>query len=106
MIFLNTLKNREYYNRFPFIHHLEPGGTVVKNPVQETKEIIFTPWFPKEGNGDPLQYSCLENSMDRGAWRATVYGVIESDMTAHPQTELTNSGCLSYLLQIYSFPLN
>ena len=28
-----------------------------------------------EGNGDPLQYSCLENSMDRGAWRATVHGV-------------------------------
>ena len=27
---------------------------------------------PREGNGNPLQYSCLENSMDRGAWRATV----------------------------------
>ena len=34
------------------------------------------------GNGNPLQYSCLENPMDRGAWRATVYGVTkESDMT-------------------------
>ena len=30
---------------------------------------------PEEGNGNPLQYSCLENSMDRGAWQATVYGV-------------------------------
>ena len=30
---------------------------------------------PGEGNGYPLQYSCLEKSMDRGAWRATVYGV-------------------------------
>ena len=28
-----------------------------------------------EGNGSPLQYSCLDNSMDRGAWRATVYGL-------------------------------
>ena len=28
-----------------------------------------------EGNGNPLQYSCLENPMDRGAWRATVHGV-------------------------------
>ena len=28
-----------------------------------------------EGNGNPLQYSCLENSMDRGAWQATVHGV-------------------------------
>ena len=30
---------------------------------------------PGEGNGNPLQYSCLENSMGRGAWRATVHGV-------------------------------
>ena len=37
--------------------------------------------FPGEGNGCPLQYSCLENSMDRGAWWATAYGVTESDMT-------------------------
>ena len=36
---------------------------------------------PGEGNGNPLQYSCLENPMDRGAWRATVYGVTESDTT-------------------------
>ena len=36
---------------------------------------------PGEGNGRPLQYSCLENPMDRGAWWATVYGVTESDMT-------------------------
>jgi len=32
---------------------------------------------PGEGNGNPLQYSCLENPMDRGAWRATVHGVTE-----------------------------
>ena len=36
---------------------------------------------PGEGNGTPLQYSCLENPMDRGAWRATVHSVAESDMT-------------------------
>ena len=35
---------------------------------------------PGEGNGNPLYYSCLENSMDRGAWQATVHGVTESDM--------------------------
>ena len=33
---------------------------------------------PGEGNGNPLQYLCLENSMDRGAWRAIVHGVIQS----------------------------
>ena len=31
--------------------------------------------YPGEGNGNPLQYSCLENSMDRGAWWATVHGL-------------------------------
>ena len=31
---------------------------------------------PGKGNGNPLQYSCLENPMDRGAWRATVHGVL------------------------------
>ena len=33
---------------------------------------------PEKGNGNPLQYSCLENSMDRGAWQATVHGVARS----------------------------
>ena len=36
---------------------------------------------PGEGNGTPLQYSCLENSRDRGAWWAAVHGVTESDTT-------------------------
>ena len=36
---------------------------------------------PGEGNSNPLQCSCLENPMDRGAWWATVHGVAESDMT-------------------------
>ena len=31
-----------------------------------------------EGNGNPLQHSCLENSMDRGAWRVTVHGVVKA----------------------------
>ena len=39
---------------------------------------------PGEGIGYPLQYSCLENSMERGVWRATVPGVAELDMTEGP----------------------
>ena len=41
---------------------------------------------PGVGNGNSLQYSCLENSMDRGAWWATVHGVAELDMTEHTCT--------------------
>ena len=37
--------------------------------------------FPGGGDHSPLQYSCLENPMDRGAWRAAVHGVTESGMT-------------------------
>ena len=36
---------------------------------------------PGEGHGNPLQYSCLGNPRDRGAWQATVHGVAESDTT-------------------------
>jgi len=45
--------------------------------MQETQGAGFDPWVrkipPRIGNGTPLQYSCLENSMDRGAWWATVH---------------------------------
>ena len=44
---------------------------------------------PGEGNGNPLQYSCLGNPMDRGAWWTTLHGVAESDkieMTEHTRT--------------------
>ena len=42
---------------------------------------------PREGNGNPLQYSCLGNPVDRGAWWATVYGVAKNqDTTEHTQT--------------------
>ena len=40
--------------------------------------------YPGKGNGNPLQYSCLDNSMDRGAWQATVSGAAKN------QTRLSN----------------
>ena len=49
---------------------------MVKN-LPECRKTRFNPWTrtsPGEGNGYPLLYSCLENSMDRGAWQATVHG--------------------------------
>ena len=53
---------------------------IVKNrlPMQEKQEMGSIPGLGKplgKGNSSPLQHSCLENSMDRGAWRATVNGV-------------------------------
>ena len=58
-----------------------PGGTVVKNlPANagDTRDAGLIPGsgrFPGEGNGNPLQYSCLESSMDRGARWAAVHAV-------------------------------
>ena len=61
-----------------------PGGSDSKESACNTGDrglIPVSKRSPGEGNGNPLQYSCLENSMDRGAWRATIYGVTESDTT-------------------------
>ena len=60
------------------------GDSVIKNPpanagdAEDTGSILGLGRSPAGGNGNPLQYSCLENSMDRGAWWATVHGVAKS----------------------------
>ena len=57
-----------------------PGGSVVKNPPANAGGIGSTPGLgrsPGEGNGYPLQYSCLENPMDRGAWWTTVLRIVK-----------------------------
>ena len=62
-----------------------PDGSVVKNPPANAGDADSIPGSgrsPEGGNCYSLQYSCLENPMDRGAWRAIVHGVTkESDMT-------------------------
>ena len=55
-----------------------PGGTVVKNPPASVGDAGLIPGSgrsPKKGNGNPLLYSCLLKTMDRGAWRSIVDGV-------------------------------
>ena len=58
-----------------------PGGSEVKASACNAGDLGSIPGSgrsPGEGNGNPLQYSCLENPMDRGAWWATVHGVAKS----------------------------
>ena len=61
-----------------------PDGLEGKEYAYNAEDLGSIPGFgrsPEEGNGNPLQYACLENPMDGGAWQATVHGVTESDTT-------------------------
>ena len=58
-----------------------PGGSDGKASAYNAGDLGLIPESgrsPGEGNGNPLQYSCLENPMDEGAWEATVHGVAKS----------------------------
>ena len=72
------------------------GGSTVKNLPASTGDSGDTGLTlglgrsPGRGNGKPLQYSCLENPMDRGAWQAIIHGVTELDMIER----LTLSVCI------------
>ena len=64
-----------------------PSDSAVRNPPANAGDVGSTPGSrrsPRGGYGNPLQYSCLENPMDSGDWRATVHGVTKS------QTQLSD----------------
>ena len=68
-----------------------PGGSDSKVSVYNAGDLGSIPGsgrLPGEGNGNPLQYSCLKNSMDGGVWWATVHGVAKS------QTQLSDFASL------------
>ena len=80
-----------------------PGGSVVKNPAN-AGDVGLIPGSrrpPRGGKGNSLQYSGLENPMNREAWQATVQEVTESDMTEYIHTfgEL-NKGFTEYVCVI------
>ena len=73
-----------YYVYFHF-----PGGSDGKLSACNTEDLGSIPGLgrsPGKGNGNRLQYTCLENPMDGGAWWATVHGVTESDTTEQLST--------------------
>ena len=61
-----------------------PGGAMVKNPcanARDARDVDLIPRsgrYPGEGHGNPFQYSCLGNLMDRGAWQVTVHKITKS----------------------------
>ena len=87
-------------NRVPV---LVPSVSVVKNLPANAGDVDSVPeWgrFPGEGNGNPLQYSCLGNPMGRGAWRATVHGVTKSqtglsDYTTTSRIDIQPGGAMA-----------
>ena len=73
-----------------------PGGSDGKVPVYNAGDLGSIPGSGRstgEGNGNPLQYYCLENPMDRGAWWATVHGVTRSWTQLSDFTSLTIKMC-------------
>ena len=62
---------------------------MVKNPpanAGDVRSTVSIPWLGKsfrDGCGNPLQYSCLENAMSKGVWWAAVHGAAESDVSEH-----------------------
>ena len=80
-----------------------PGGSVVNNLPANAGDAGSNPRSgrsPGEGNGTPLQYSSLENPMDRGAWQATVCGVhkkVRHDLNKKHRSATRHSGSKSLL---------
>ena len=88
-----TRKEEQHWELLGF-----PGGARGKEPAGQRrryKRYGFDPWSgrsPGGGHGNPLQYSCLENPMDRGAWRATVHKVTKSQIRLKRLSTHTRAG--------------
>ena len=100
---LTTVRNK-YYIATQYTYVGFPGGSVVKNPpasagnTGDASSIPGSGRSPGGGNGNPLQYSFLENPMDRGAWQATVHGITKSqtwlgDWTQSTHTHISKHTC-------------
>ena len=84
---LKFLDQEDGYKVMLFITKVFLGGPEVKASACNARDLGLIPGsrrYSGEGNGNPLQYSCLENPMDTGAWWAAVHGVTKS------QTQLSD----------------
>ena len=100
--------------KHPVIYWGFPGGSDGKKStcnVRDPGSIPGSGRSPREGNDNPLQYSCLENPMDRGPWWPTVHGVAKSrtrlsDFTFHLATNTHTCLFLNCSLNIYASPVS
>ena len=95
-----------------------PGGSEVKASARNAGDLGLIPGSgrsPGEGNGNPLQYSCLENPMDGGAWWATVHRVAKSRIRLSyftslqpPRTSvlLFSEHCVTHLISLFYISLH
>ena len=105
-IFSPTVKKHQFFCLQPSLGF--PGGTSGKESTCQCRKHKRCGWIPGSerslgvGNGNPLQYSCLEHSMDRGAWQATVHWVAKSQtqVSIHTQPSLwSNSHIHTWLVE-------
>ena len=104
---LNSLVQQILVYAFLFVGVYSKGVSQVAPKVKNTpanagdkKDVGLIPGYGRSlgvGNGDPLQYSCLENSMDKGPWRAAVHGNSKS------QTQLSTNTHRDYQVKDYCF---
>ena len=83
---IQSEESKKENNKYCILTHIRgfPGGSGVKNSPARARDLRDQSSIPGSGrsrggdHGNPLQYSCLENPMDRGAWRAAVHRVAKS----------------------------
>ena len=87
-----------------------PSSSVAKESTCNSGDLSLIPGsgrFPGVGNGNPLQYSCLENSMDRGAWQAIIHGVtkiqtrLSTHTNIHIKATLVRLGTIDFIDLMY-----
>ena len=97
-IYNSINESRGLYTSFPCSSNSKESAC----DVGDTGSIPGSGRSSGEGNGNPLQYSCLENPVDRGVWWATVHGVAKSDLVTKQQLNVLQC-CFSFVWFFFFF---